>query len=512
MASEDNKRIAKNTLFLYLRLGISILVNFYTVRLLWRVLGIDNYGIYNLVGGIVMMFAFINNAMIASSQRYIAFALGKNDFSQLQKTFSISLTVHVLIAIIVLVFAETIGLWFLNNKLNIPNGRMVAANWVYQCSILSFMFTIVSVPYNACIVAHEHMNVYGYFGIIDVFLKLGIVLLVAILPFDALISYAVLILCLSCVMRIVYSMYCQRHFEECHFIRFKDSHLIKDMFSFAGWSFLGNMGITVRDQGINIILNMFFNVAVNAAKGIGNQIGSVINGFSSNFTMAINPQLTKRYAIGDIKGMLQLLFNGCKYSLLLMSLIVIPLIFSAPTILRLWLGDVATYTVGFLQLILLMALVDSVINPITTSLQATGKIKKFQIIISIITIANLPLSWLCLKIYAIPYVVMIVALFTSIVALITRLILLHEQIRFSYKQFIFNVYGKTLPFLLIMFFLSWKIYTWFKPEFLGMLGYFVSVWSIFLIFASIMVLNKSERHTLIQLIQKRFRKCPSQNI
>lgn len=502
----SNKRIAKNTLFLYLRTLVTIIVNLYIVRLMWKILGVDNYGIYNLVGGIVFMFAFLNNAMVASSQRFISFALGLNDKEKLQKTFSMSLTVHGLLAVLILLIAETIGLWFLNHKLNIPIDRMSAANWVYQCSVASFLFTIISVPYNASIVAHEHMKVYGYLGILDVFLKLGIVLLVGVLPFDTLIAYAVLIMCLSIFNRFIYTIYCHRHFDECHYKYYNDHHLLKDMFSFAGWSFLGNMGFSVRDQGVNIILNMFFNVAVNAAKGVANQVGNVINGFASNFTMAVNPQLTKRYAAGNINGMLQLLFNGCKYSLLLMALIVIPLIIAAPTVLRLWLGDVAPYTVGFLRLILIMSLVDCVVSPITTSLQATGKIKKFQIVISIIMLSNLPLAWVLLKIDANPYIVVLVCIFTSVMALLARLMLLHEQIKFSYIQFLKKVYSRTLPLILIVGGIAWFLFTLFRNDFLGIIGFFSMTWICFAVTCYALVLNSQEREFVIGAVKSRLRK------
>ena len=482
---------------------VSIIVNLYTVRLMWKVLGVDNYGIYNVVGGIVLMFAFLNNAMVASSQRFISFALGLNDKNKLQKTFSMSLTVHALLAVLVVVIAETIGLWFLNNKLNIPVDRMTAANWVYQCSVVSFLFTIISVPYNACIVAHEHMKVYGYLGILDVFLKLGIVLLVAILPFDVLIAYSVLILCLSIFNRFIYTVYCRRHFEECRYKYFNDHHLLKDMFSFAGWSFIGNMGFSVRDQGINVILNMFFNVAVNAAKGIANQVGTVINGFASNFTMAVNPQLTKRYASGNINNMLQLLYNGCKYSLILMLLIVIPLIIAAPNVLRLWLGDVAPYTVGFLQLILIMSLIDCVVSPITTSLQATGNIKKFQIVISIVMLLNLPLAWVLLKLYDNPYLVVVVCIITSVIALISRLILLHEQIKFSYIKFFRKVYGKTVLLIIIVGGISWYIFPLFRKDIWGIFGFFVISWICFAVTCYVLVLNSQERDIIVSAIKSR---------
>lgn len=493
MTSESNKRIAKNTFFLYVRMIVSIVVNLYTVRLLWQVLGVDDYGIYNLVGGIVLMFAFLNNAMIASSQRFISFELGRGDSERLRKTFSISVSVHILLAVLVFVLAETIGLWFLNYKLNIPVGRMSAANWVYQCSVMAFLLNIVSVPYNACIVAHEHMKVYGYFGILDVMLKLGIVLLVARLPGDSLIEYALLILAVSATMRLIYGVYCSRHFEECKFRKFKDRALMREMFSFAGWSFLGNMGFSVRDQGINILLNVFFNVAVNAAKGIANQVGGVINGFASNFTMAVNPQITKRYATGEVESMMNLVYNGCKLSLILMSIVVIPLIVSAPVVLRLWLGEVAPYTVGFLQLVLLLSLIECVVSPITTSIQATGMIKKFQIVISMIIIANIPISWVCLKVGGNPYTVMIVSIGLSIIALMARLMILHELVRFSYRKFVKEVYARTIPCIIVAGIASFCYFYLVAPNLSGLIIFGISSILTNVVLIYLMALSNSER-------------------
>lgn len=466
-------------------------------------MGIDDYGIFNVVGGIVMMFAFLNSAMVASSQRFLSFELGRGDKDRLKKTFSISLTVHFLLAVAVLLLAETAGLWFLNDKLNIPTGRMVAANWVYQCSIISFLFTIVSVPYNACIVAHEHMKIYGYFGILDVMLKLCIVLIVSVIPADHLIAYAILLLIEAAMMRLIYSIYCTRHFEECHFTKTRDNGLLKDMFAFAGWSFLGNMGFSVRDQGLNIVINMFFNVAVNAAKGIATQIGNVINGFAYNFTMAVNPQITKRYASGEIDSMLGLVYNGCKYSLILISIVVIPLIICADTVLQLWLDNVAPYTVGFLRLILVVALIDSVVSPITTSLQATGRIKKFQIIVSVIMLSNIPLAWIWLKLDSNPYIVMYVCILTSITALMARLRLLHELVNFSYRQFLSKVYARTLPCIAISLVLSFLIYSCFPSNFIGLVCFSISSVGIFLILVCLIALSTKERNLIYSQVRKR---------
>lgn len=457
-----------------MRMLLSIVVNLYTVRVIWQVLGVDNYGIYNVVGGIVTMFAFLQNAMIASSQRFISFELGKGKDGNLQKVFSLSLTVHFLLALAILVLAETVGLWFLNAKLNIPAGRMDAANWVYQCSILSFCIGVISVPYSASIVAYEHMKAYGYFGILEVVLKLVIVFALMIIPFDKLIVYAILVVVVSVLMRLVNSIYCSRHFEACRYRYVKDSHLLRDMLSFAGWSFVGNLGFSVRDQGLNILVNLFFNVAVNAAKGVSNQIGTVVYGFASSFQMAVNPQITKKYAAGDVDGMLKLVFAGCRFSVLLMILIVIPLITSADRVLNLWLGDVAPYTVGFLQLSLLIALVDSIAGPIVTALQAVGRIKKFQIVISIIMLSNIPLAWLWLYLGGNPYTVMIVSIATSVVGIIARLLLLHEQVRYSLRVFLVKVIFPILITLAVASAVGISIYPFFSEGLLGLIAYAVA--------------------------------------
>lgn len=504
--SSSNKRIAKNTLILYVRWVFVIAINLYTVRLLWKVLGIENYGIYNVVGGIVLMFAFLNNAMISSSQRFITFALGKSDIERLQKTFSISVSVHIFLAILVLLLGETIGLWFLNFKLNIPSNRIYAANWVYQSSVLVFIINMISVPYNACIVAHERMKIFGYFGILDVLLKLLIVIILSYLPFDKLVSYSLLFLMEAICMRSLYTFYCRRNFVECHYKRHKDNKLIKEMFSFAGWSFVGNMGISIRDQGLNILINIFFNVTVNAAKGIANQVGAAINTFASSFTMALNPQITKRYASGDFSGMINLVFRGCKYTFLLMSIIIIPLIFCIPDVLKLWLTDVAQYTVGFVQLILILALVECVTSPIVTALQASGKIKKFQIIIACLMLFNIPLSWIGLKLITSPYVIMYVSICVSTCALITRLMLLHEIVKYDYYKFFSCVYERTIPISLLSCFVCYHLYAGCSNSFWGLVAYEVISIGIMIILGITIGLTKREKRTMLTLILNKLHK------
>lgn len=506
MPSVDNKRIAKNTLYLYVRMILTIVVNLYAVRVIWRTLGIEDYGVYNVVGGIVLMFAFINNAMVASSQRFISFELGTGDKERLGKVFGMSLAVHFMLALLVLVIAETAGLWLLNARLNIPSGRMVAANWVYQCAVAAFIVNIVSVPYNACIVAHEHMKAFGYFGILETVLKLAVVFLLVLIPFDKLIVYAVLVLAVSGLMRLIYGCYCRRNFGECHCRSVSDRRMMRDMFSFAGWSFIGNLGFSARDQGLNIVVNLFFNVAVNAAKGIATQVDGVIRGFAGNFQMALGPQIVKRFAAGETDSMMDLVFTGCKYSALLLMFVVIPLYFASETVLGLWLGDVAPYTAGFMRLALLISLVDSMVNPIVTALHATGRIKWFQIIISIIMVANIPMAWIWLKFDADPYIVLYVSVITSAIALVTRLILLHHEISFPYRGFLVKVICRAVPVLLLSGACAWRLYPYFDRSMAGLVYFSIVSVAITGTMAFMIGLETSERRALIATVIDRVKR------
>lgn len=310
----SNRKIAQNTLLLYFRMIIVIIIGLYTSRIILRTLGVNDFGIYNVVGGIVAMLAFLNAAMVSSTQRYISFEIGTGNLDKLKKIFCTSVQIHITLAFIIFIIAETLGLWFINSYLNISSDRMNAANWVYQCSIITLMLTIISVPYNSCIVAHEHMKTYAYISILEAVLKLLIVYLLLIINYDKLVVYAILITCVALIIRIIYGVYCNRCFEECKYHILFDKTLFKDMFSFAGWSVLGNLGFSARDHGQNIILNIFFGAAINAARGIALQVNGIISNFSNNFTMSLNPQITKLYASGDIDNTINLVYMGCRFS------------------------------------------------------------------------------------------------------------------------------------------------------------------------------------------------------
>ena len=306
----NNKRIAKNTLLLYFRMLFIMAINLYTSRIVLKILGIEDFGIYNAVGGIVAMFGFLTSAMSISTQRYITYELGKNNLKQLNKIFNTSITIHAVISVIILILAETIGLWFLYNKMTIPIERLNAALWTYQASIASAIILIMSIPYNATIIAHEKMSAFAYISVLEVVLKLAIVYLLLISNFDKLKLYSTLILIVQLIIRIIYGQYCKKHFLETkiHFI--KDKSLFKEMLSFAGWNLWGNCAGIASTQGVNILLNIFFGPHINAARGIAVQVQGAVNQFASNFQTAINPQITKSYAQGDYNYMHNLIFSS----------------------------------------------------------------------------------------------------------------------------------------------------------------------------------------------------------
>ncbi len=439
MTSENNKRIAKNTAMLYFRMLLMMAVSLYTSRIVLNTLGIEDFGIYNVVGGVVTMFSFLNSAMSSGTQRFLSFELGKKDFVQLGKVFSMSINIHATIAIVILILAETIGLWFLNTQLTIPAERMVAANWVYQFSILALLVTIMSVPYNATIIAHEQMNVYAYVSIIEVTLKLLIVFMLQWFGFDKLKLYAILVFGVSLLIRLIYGIYCSRNFKECAYRYSWDKTLYYTLMSYAGWNLWGNFASVTFNQGINILLNIFFGPVVNAARGIAYQVNSAVNGFVGNFQMAMNPQIVKSYAAAELKYMHQLIFQGSKYSFFLLYFLSLPLLMETETILLMWLKIVPEYTVLFCRLVLINALIDCISGPLMTAAQASGKIKLYQSVVGGLLLIILPISYLFLKLGFPPQVTLYVSISISIAALYARLLIISPLVNLSMLNFARNV-------------------------------------------------------------------------
>ena len=413
------------------------------------------------------MISFLNTSMSSASQRFISFELGTGDRKKLERVFSTSVCTHWLLAFLLFLFAETVGLWFLNTHLNIDPSRMEAANWVYQCSVLSFMLTVISVPYNACIIAHEHMKAYAYISILEAVLKLLVVYLLLVISYDKLITYAVLVLMVALGVRITYGIYCRYHFEECKFrFRLFDRRIFNDMFAFVGWNVLGTSSLAFKDQGANIILNLFFGTAINAARGIAIQVNGVINSFSNNFLMALRPQITKQYAEGNVQGSVSLVYAGCRYSTYLMLLVCVPFVVNMDYVLELWLGIVPAYTSIFLKLTLVAALFRTMELPLITAIHATGRIRISQIIVSVINALEVPIIYLLLKMGYDPYVAMyptIIMTFISVYAYIWSLKRLVPAYKMSY--FFKNIVLKIIVIAVICYALAVYVHSFFTIDF-----------------------------------------------
>lgn len=441
----NNSRITKNTIFLYLRMILLLGVSLYTSRVVLATLGIEDYGIYNVVGGIVSMFTFINMAMGNASSRFITYALGKGDKDKLKAVFNTTVIVHLGIAIFIVIIAETIGLWLLDNKMVIPHDRIKAAYWVYQLSIVSSVASMMCVPFNATIIAHEKMGAFAYLSIIDAILKLVIVYLLQTLPYDNLIVYGFLYMLVTILDVSLYEIYCIKHFSEVKFSIPHDKKLFKDITSFAGWSMIGNLACVGYNQGINILLNIFFGPAVNAARGVAYQVQGAVKSFITNFQTAVNPQITKSYATNDFYRLHTLLFAVSRFSFYLFLCIALPISICSDTILSIWLVDVPEHTKNFLILILLVSLIDTLERPVNTAMNATGKIKKYQIISCSIQVLVIPISYLSLILGCIPEVIFVVYFIIMSIAYISELIILHKKIELDIHVYIRKVLYRVIP-------------------------------------------------------------------
>lgn len=444
--TSNNKRIAKNTLILYFRMFLMMAVSLYTSRVVLKTLGEEDYGIYNVVGSVVAMFTFVSSAMGNATSRYITYTLGTGNKEKLRSVFNTAFIVHVILAIFVLILGETIGIWFLNTQMTIPIERLEAANWVFQCSIVSTMVAIINIPFSAELISHEKMSAFAYLSLLDIFLKLLIVYLIVLSPSDKLILYAALMLCIYLLDICVYWIYCKRKFPETKLFFIWDKRLIQDMIGFAGWSLIGNMIWIGYSQGLNILLNIFCGPTVNAARGIAFQVQGAVKGFVTNFQMAVNPQITKAYAQGNLDRVRELIFSSSKISFILVLFPALPIMIEAKKILNIWLVDVPEHTVSFVILTLLMLLYTPLENPIGTANNATGRIKKYQIITGSFNIFIVVLSYICLKIGYPPESVFIVQLGIVAIVQFVKAYIVHIQIHFSMSDYILKLF---LPLVLV---------------------------------------------------------------
>lgn len=395
-ANNKSKQIVKNTIYLYLRSIIIMAVSIYTSRVVLQALGVDDYGLYNVVGGFVGMFSVLSSSLVNASQRFISYEMGKPD-SQMNRVFCATVTVHFFLAICILFVFESLGLWILNHCLNIDPLRLKAANWVFQCSIITFCINLISLPYNATIIAHEKMNVFAYISIYEVFAKLVVAYLLSVSEVDKLILYALLTVLIQISVRSIYGWYCSKHFDECSYRFVADKPIFRSLLSFSGWNFLGSTATIMVTQGINLLINLFFGVALNAARGVAEQVNNAINQFVTNFMTAVNPQITKSYASGDYCYMNNLIIRGSKYATILYWFFSLPLFVEADYILTIWLVDVPPYAPVFLRLVIIYSIFQSLSYTLYVGMLSTGKIKKYQIYMSLLYLSSFVFCYIMFK-------------------------------------------------------------------------------------------------------------------
>jgi O-antigen/teichoic acid export membrane protein len=435
----NNKRIAKNTLMLYVRTLFSMFIALIISRVLLQALGVNNFGVNSAVAGVIAMFSVVSGSLSGSISRFITYELGHGDSDKLKRIFSTSINIQLVIGVFILILGETIGVWFLNTQMNIPDGRMVAANWVLQCSMLSFFIGLTQTPYTACIIGHEKMSVYAWFSIIESIFRLIIVYIIYISPFDKLISYSVLGLLVSVVIRFVQRIYCKRIFAECSYSFTIDKGLIKEMSGFAGWTFLTNTAWIFNSQGINLLVNIFFGVAFNAARGLATSIEGMIVKFSNDFTTALKPQITKSYAAGEIDEMNKLICRGSRFAYYLLFIFSLPLMFEAHAAIYLWLGQVPEYTVMFFRLTIIFVLIHHLGGTGYTACMATGRIKWYTIIITSVGFLVFPLTWIAYKLNAPVESTYYISIFIYSILNIIRLFIMRHLWGFPISMFLTKV-------------------------------------------------------------------------
>ncbi len=427
-ASQDNKRVAKNTAYMYIRMAFSMFVGLYTSRVLLQALGVEDYGLYNVIGGIISIFTVLNSALINTTSRFITVSLAKGIVQDTRKIFNMALLLHFVVGLLIVSFGETAGLWYLQNKLVIPEGRDVAAEWLYQFTIISAFLSTINVPYNASIIAHEKINVYALIQIADVVLKLIIVLLLAVAPFDKLIFYALLILGVTVMNICINVVYCHRKFEEVKLRFFWNWRIFKEMLKFVGWAMVGNFSNMFYTQGINLMLNAFCGPAVNAARGIAVQVQGVVAQFAGNVQTAINPQILKSHAVNDKDRMYSLIIASSRLCFYLLFLISLPIFIETDFLLQLWLDNVPDYTVNFVPIILMCVLLDAFVNPMFTANLASGKLALYHGPLALLMYVFMFITYFSIKITKIPESVFISYFVACLIGYIMRIFILKKQV------------------------------------------------------------------------------------
>lgn len=499
----SNKQIAKNTGFLYFRLFIAMVISFYSSRILLKELGVEDYGIYNVVGSLVAIFSSLKGFLTSSTQRFLNFEMGKGNKMMVNRIFNTSLIVHLLIAVIFVLLIESIGLWFLYKVLVIPEIRFNTAFWVFHLSALTIIVSIMTVPYDSVLIANERMNVFAYLSIFDNILKLLSVLLLFVVKGDKLLYYSIFVLFSSVVIRTISASYCKRNFSECETNLVWDKELFSKMGKFAGWQFLGNTSFALQNQGLNMVLNIYFGPLLNAARGIAMQANTAIQSFIQNMMIAINPQLTKRFSSGELNSFYDLFYQASKYSFLLFSFLSFPVIIFTEELLSLWLGIVPTHVVSFLRLLVVYSLIRVFHNPIDSVFKAAGDIKKYQLIDSFILVLALPLTVLFYKLGYSPLFMYIAMIIVEVINLTLILNLARVKVNLDLKKY----YSKVLKSCLYIAVLSAIYFTTFIMLDLHVLTHKVLLGILFLFLHSIGIFylgfNKNEKKYIVEFLKRK---------
>ena len=505
--SSSNKRIAKNTLFLYVRMVLVLLVSLYTTRVVLNALGVVDYGINNVVAGFVSMFAFLNTSMSNGIQRFYNYKLGSEGKESLTKVYNMAMLIQLIIAVIILVLLETVGLWYLNEKMVIPEDRMATAQWIYQFSVVSLLFVVMQIPYSAAIMAHERMDYYAYVSIIDVALKLGFALWLPHVSADKLMIYGLYSLAITALNFFLYFVYAKRKFKEIKLQLGFHKALFKDMLSFSGWNIFGTFAYMLKNQGLNLLLNAFFGPVVNAARGVSTMIGSAIQGFQSNIVISFRPQTVQSYAEGNVSRVKSLMFSLSKISYIMLFMLSMPVVIELDYILRLWLGDVVPdYTVSFTVLMLVIMILSSLNTPLSQVVHATGKMKNYQVGTSIVICAILPVAWIALKMGGDPNMVYLVSLVMTVINQVVCMILLKKIFPYSILEYVKEVILPCSIVTIVATILPVLIYFFMPSSFWRMIIIaLVGVGDTALI-SYYMVLNKYEKNMVNEFIRKFIRK------
>lgn len=442
--SQNNKRIAKNAVMLYIRMFITMLISLYTSRLILQVLGVTDYGIYNVVAGVISIMGLLNSAMSWSTMRFLTFDLGKGDKVAIQNTFNMCIIIFILLSVIFVFFSETIGLWFLNSQMTIPDTRMIAANWVYQFSIAIGVLSLILTPYRSLVFAHEDFNFFACVSITESLLKFAVCFVIMAITFDKLSFYAFLMFAITALLFAAQFIWCKKKYEESAFLCYWDKTLFKNILSYSGWSLFGSLSNMSKDTGLNIVLNLFFTPAVNAACGIANQVNAVVYQFFSSCFSAVNPQIIKYYAKNEINNMMELVFKCSRFSFYLILFLAVPITIEAPTIVSLWLGQLPDHVVPFIRLIVVITAIDATTYPLNACSTATGNIKLYQVMVGVLSLLNIPLSYLALSYGCPPETVFVISLSLSFFTFFAKLWAINKIIDFPVRDYLFKVCVKLL--------------------------------------------------------------------